>query len=458
MKLMTFRSPRRLLAFFTCAYVVAMAAPAYAVCHTDACKQAIAWKSGYTAIVLDDSITSENYFAVLDGVKANGGIVAIEAERVLLGWVPRPQAARVRSLPGVRGIYFDRIALPSGLVRNEQGRTALSFFNQVLSGEYEDQIEKGLTIQGSPLTGCVIPKPMAMPAGSSAMDAGVRSRVTIPGAKPEFWFNTPFQNPSMRGRVTVQYFMVDSDGTIDPNLYTWTWDDFNYAINQLYGAFTFWVNQAAARSITLSFSLFNMNPFSRYTRTYVPTPTHYEPITHHYYDDYLWVNDALTILGYGASPVTPTNVYTKNEAFNRDRKSVAPYGPFDASFSVYVVYNPPPAPSTFLGGFRAYTMVDGPFVMLMWNSAGWGPQNLGVVLSHETGHIFWACDEYYDAADHTGCSSCGNCWAGLNNPRPSVGNENCDNTGATGCDVRVDCIMKTNNYTLCPRTPAQIGW
>ena len=108
-------------------------------------------------------------------------------------------------------------------------------------------------------------------------------------------------------------------------------------------------------------------------------------------------------------------------------------------------------------------MVDGPFEMLMWNSAGWQPQNLGRVITHETGHIFWACDEYYNSADGTGCTTCASCWSTdpwyQGGPRPWASNANCDNNVVNSCDaVRPDCIMKTNNYALCPRTPAQIGW
>jgi hypothetical protein len=79
-------------------------APIYAVCKSEACKQATAWKNGYTAIVLDDNISRADYFAVLDAVKANKGVVAIEAERVLLGWIPIAKAAKIRGTRGVSAV------------------------------------------------------------------------------------------------------------------------------------------------------------------------------------------------------------------------------------------------------------------------------------------------------------------------------------------------------------------
>jgi len=459
-----------------------------ASCKSEACKQATAWKNGYTAIVLDDNISRKDYFAVLDAVKANKGIVAIEAERVLLGWVPVTAAGKLRSVRGVSAVLYDPVPRVTDLVHRDEAIAALSYFNRVRTGEFEDSVEAGLAVKGQPLTGCVIPRPSSGGTRAQTVQGTVddsrhtESRTSVlkiertpndsedpkipefPGVvSPKFWFHTPYQNPSMRGRITVQLFRLDSDGSIDPNLYTWTNTDIGTSRDQVYSAYTFWVDQAAARGITLSFSVKTMDPFSRYTRSLIPTPTHYEPITHPSGDDYLWVNDALAGLGYGAYPVTQENVYNQNDAFNRDKAADPTYGPYDGSYSVYIVYNPYPAPSVFADGYRGYALYDGPFTMIMWNTAGWGPNNLGLVLTHETGHIFWACDEYYDAPSNTGCYSCLHCFFNVG-PRnqqatPWITNANCDNPAASACDVpRTTCVMKDISHTLCPHTPGQIGW
>ena len=271
----------------------------------------------------------------------------------------------------------------------------------------------------------------------------------------------------MRGRITVQLFRLDSDGSIDPNLYTWTTADIGTSRDQVYSAFTFWVDQATARGIALSFRVQTEDPFSQLTRSIFPTPTHYEPITRSSGDDYLWINDALAANSYGASPVTPDNVYSQNEAFNLAKAADPVYGPYDGSFSVFIVYNPFPAPDRFADSQRAYTRwLGGPYAIVMWNSAGWGPSNLGLVLTHETGHIFWACDEYYNASDNSGCASCYYCTYNVG-PRnqlatPWITNANCDHiidgSGAV-CDVpRTSCMMKNQTYNLCSHTPGQIGW
>jgi hypothetical protein len=463
----------------------------YAACKSEACKQATAWKNGYTAIVLDDNIGRTDYLAVLDVVKANKGVVAIEAERVLLGWVPVTAAGNIRARHGVSAVLYEATARVTDLVHRDEAIAALSFFNRVRTGDFEDTVEAGLAVKGLPLNGCITAK--------APIQARAQSMVTVlrdpqppeehdftptmaanlirpddPAKLPELpgvvtplwgWFQTPYRNTQMVGRITVQLFRLDSDGSIDPNLYTWTDADIGTSRDQVYSSFTFWVNQAAARGITLSFSVKTMDPFSRYTRSIYPTPTHYEPINHAAGDDYLWINDALAPLGYGASPVTPENVYTQNEQFNVAKAADPVYGPYDGSFSVYVVYNPGSAPSVFADNTRAYTRyLGGPFTTVMWNSAGWGPSNLGLVLSHETGHIFWACDEYYDAPTNTGCFSCYYCAFNVG-PRnqvatPWVTNANCDHTiDSSPCDIpRTSCMMKNQALTLCPHTPGQIGW
>lgn len=268
----------------------------------------------------------------------------------------------------------------------------------------------------------------------------------------------------MRGRVSVQIFRLDSDGTLDPNLYTWTSTNMYAARDQVYGAFNFWVSHAAARGITLSFRINIVDPFSRYTRNYVATKTRYEPVIHSSGDDYKWVNDALASHGYGASPVTPENVYSQNEAFNSAHKTDVYGNTYDRSFSVYIAYNPAGASTTFTDGYFAYAMEDGPFTMMLFNGGGWGPANLGKVLTHETAHIFWACDEYWEPQSGHGCQSCRGCFYNVG-PRnivstPWVTNKNCNNVNAEGvCDVSTACVMKDLGLNaMCSHTPGQVGW
>jgi hypothetical protein len=444
----------------------------YAACKAEACRRAIAWKAGFTAVVLDDAVERDDYRAAFERIRAEGGIIAIEADNVLLGWVPQAAAAKIRSMRGVRVVSYAPVAALAKSVEHESSRSALSFFNQVLTGAYEDVIEAGLATAATvrPLTGCIIPRPTSssskLATSSFTEDSNSKGFASLGSFQPapNFFYQTPYQNPDMRGRVTVQLFSMESDGGAEPDYYTWPNADYQFARNQVYGAFTFWVNEAAARGITLSFRVAICDPFSHYTRNYIPMRTHYEPVLHPSTEDYLWMNDALSYLGYGASPITRENVYSQNEAFDRSKLYDPVYGTFDRSFSVYLIYNPfPAAPSQLPDGYRAYALADGPQAVVLWNAGGLGPNNIGMVLTHETGHIFWACDEYYEAPTNTGCFSCALCYFNVG-PRnqiatPNITNANCENPNATSCDVPlVGCMMKQYTYSLCPHTPGQIGW
>lgn len=432
---------------------------AYAACKTQACREATAWKVGYTAVVLDDDISAADYRAALDAITKNGGVVAIEAERVILGWIPQSVAGEVRQTRGVTAVLYDRVARPSDLVRRPDALSALGFFNDVRTGAYEDQIEISLAAPGRPLAGDVL-----IDSASRSRQLETSSATSTGRTKLRFQsdsYANPGLSSAMNGRVTVQLFRVDSNGAIDSNTYSWTDSDMTTVNNQAMGAFTFWVSQATSRGVTpaLSFRPIFMDPISHYNRKRYPAATKYEPVTRPHTDDYLWVNDALWYVGYSVTTPTPSNVRAQVDAFNAAQLNDPYTGAYDRSFSVFIAYNQgDPNNGYFADGYGgAYAYFGGPHSIMLTNSSGWGIFGFGTVLSHETGHIFWACDEYAAA-----CASCSYCESSTLAPRntvstPWVTNSNCENPQAA-CSTSVNCMMKNSTAALCPHTPAQIGW
>lgn len=96
-------------------------------------------------------------------------------------------------------------------------------------------------------------------------------------------------------------------------------------------------------------------------------------------------------------------------------------------------------------GWFAYAQIGGPRLVMQYDNDGWGVDNIDRVFAHETGHIFNAPDEY--AA--SGCN-CGGNWGRFGRP-----NTNCANCAPGG---GVMCLMKGNDWTTCPVTPAHFGW
>jgi len=96
-------------------------------------------------------------------------------------------------------------------------------------------------------------------------------------------------------------------------------------------------------------------------------------------------------------------------------------------------------------GHFAYASLGGPRLVMHYDNDGWGPDNIDRVFAHETGHIFNAPDEY--AA--SGCD-CGGSWGHFGVP-----NSNCATCAPGG---GVPCIMKSNDWAMCPYTPYHLGF
>jgi hypothetical protein len=429
-------------------------------------------------VVLDDNINAAQYQGVLASVKDSGGAVAIEAERVLLGWVPQFSSAKVRQTPGVTGVFYSHVGRPASVTGNTAARAALGFFNDVVTGVVEDQVEAGLATPLPPLSGDVLPHPglSTTPPTSSlgaTIDAAEDSRRTassqsvaslrangvVPDAfriAPNSYYNID-NTKSMKGRVTVQVFRMDSSGAIDPNTYSWTNADFTTAYNQVLNSFTWWANQASAYGITLSFQVNFRDPISRYTRTYAPTSTSYEPANRPSTDNYLWANDALNYVGYGVTAPTQPIVWNKVDDYCAARRNDFVAGNFDHSFAVFIVNNQGAASHTFTDGQRSFTYIGGPYTVLLSDNGGGGINSLGNVMTHEAGHDFWACDEYYDPAHGTCSTGCAYCQSAPEAP-PNKRSPAADNANCSNCGVSLSCMMKDSSYTLCSHTPGQIGW
>ncbi|MGX5653425.1 RICIN domain-containing protein [Geodermatophilus nigrescens] len=93
----------------------------------------------------------------------------------------------------------------------------------------------------------------------------------------------------------------------------------------------------------------------------------------------------------------------------------------------------------------AYASIGGPRVVMHYDNDGWGPDNIDRVFAHETGHVFGCPDEYAGS----GCD-CGGSWGRFGKP-----NLNCERCAPGG---GIPCLMKGNDFTMCPVTPAHLGW
>lgn len=449
------------LAVITVVVVSITGGDALAACSTPECLQATQWHGGFTAFVMThDDLQGARGADQL--VTSLGGRIALVTPRLMLGWihprVGRQVVGREGIIAVVRGpLDLNRLHQPGKNRQAEEHSRALgNFFNAVVSGEMAGRIEAGLRVQGPPLVNDGLSR--FERADHHHADAGLE-------AETQGHIGPPWKNASMLGRVVVNVFQIESNGapvasgSPDTNTHTWTWADMNTNINEVLLGLTFWSNEAAARAKSVTFYMGVFGAFDTVTQQ------GYEPILHSSADDYLWINEIMRQYvppyqsarpgGYGSTlPLTWLKVHNNLEAFNDDQRGrISPAA--DHAFVIFVGYNPVGSPLTFTNGRFAYAYFGGPYSQMLFENGGWGPNNFNRVMTHETGHIFWACDEYFQAG-YGGCTTCANCYT--SGPRPSVSNQACNNPNTSCLTPAALCMMKANDFTLCAYTPAQVGW
>jgi hypothetical protein len=146
-----------------------------------------------------------------------------------------------------------------------------------------------------------------------------------------------------------------------------------------------------------------------------------------------WASNVMTKMGYPSG-----NHFSKVDAFNNWQEATYQA---NSAYSAFIAYNPIGAPPSFPNGGYAFAWIYGPYFWSLFRTPGWTHD---VVISHESGHIFGACDEYTG-----GCSSCTSTCSAYGGP-----NANCEDCNP----LSHPCMMRSNENSLCQYTKTMIGW
>ncbi len=182
----------------------------------------------------------------------------------------------------------------------------------------------------------------------------------------------------MLGRIAVTPVLLESDGTIDINTENWTASHVSTVMDNIQVGLNWW-NQLLAKESSVHTIDWIID------RTYVDNrlPTPFEPInrTSNAYEQ--WVSRFLTDTGFSTSLDLEQNVRSFNQ-FQRTKNDA------DWSFTIFVVNSDrDPDDSFAIGGSfsRAFAFAGGLFMVVPSGRPA-------STFAHETGHIFWARDEY----------------------------------------------------------------
>lgn len=189
----------------------------------------------------------------------------------------------------------------------------------------------------------------------------------------------------MLGRIAVTPVLLESNGTIDPNQYDWSASQIQDVLNNLDTGLQWWNSLLQTKSTVHDLDWVIDDRFA-----VNPVATGYEPISRVSNDFRFWVREFLTGQGYNSAGSIDGDMRLFNDA-QRQRLGT------DWSFTIFVVNSHFDPDGNFASGgsfSRAFAFAGG----LYFVTPSTRPAS---TYSHETGHMFWARDEYLGGGSYT---------------------------------------------------------
>jgi hypothetical protein len=189
----------------------------------------------------------------------------------------------------------------------------------------------------------------------------------------------------MLGRIAVTPVLLESDGSIDPNQYDWSASQIQEVLNNLDDGMQWWVDLLQTKTTVHNLEWVIDDQFA-----VNPVETGYEPISRVSNDFRFWVREFLNGRGYNTTGSIDSDMRLFNDA-QRQRLGT------DWSFTIFVVNSHFDPDNNFAPGgsfSRAFAFAGG----LYFVTPSTRPAS---TYSHETGHMFWARDEYLGGGSYT---------------------------------------------------------
>ncbi|MCJ7651992.1 MAG: hypothetical protein MUP85_25615, partial [Candidatus Lokiarchaeota archaeon] len=392
------------------------------------------------ALILHKHEDINNINLTRDFIQGHGGAISIMSDsHAMVGWISPEIVIDLIGKNGIESIHYRPFALNSLAYKDKGTRFIVEYYNSVISGEMEGSSYSEWE-KGSPLINDVFEPSIINPENffKNLEDKNINLEREF-SILEQSGVLSPGYSDILQGTIACCLFFIESNGSIDGNSYSWTESAWGHVYNQCLDGLNWWSYQANRRGISVTFNLYYYKPDLGVMQQ------GYEPIFHSSSDDYLWINQIMSNLGFNYG-----SKWDRVEAFNAYLKN---YAGTQWAYSCFIAYNPPNenAPDRFTNNTFAYAYYGGPYIQMLYKNDNWSLYDTWGTFAHETGHIFWACDEYYQEG-YGGCTSCAPC----NNYRP-VYNGNCEHPGCNPWGG-VSCIMRHQGNAVCSYTAEQVGW
>lgn len=207
----------------------------------------------------------------------------------------------------------------------------------------------------------------------------------------------------MMGDVAVGIILPESNGATDPNTEDWTALEKSNVISEIQAGLDYWAVTEPRAKLTFTYDI------------HYNVATSYEPITHPYVFEGTWISETMNKLGY----VTFSNYFNKVYEYDNYLRELLNT---DWAYTIFVVDSSNDADGSFSDSYSAYAYLGGPFVVMTYDNDDYGIANMDFVAAHETGHTFYATDEYNGNTEYSGylnaadiensgkIMDCGVCW------------------------------------------------
>jgi hypothetical protein len=370
-----------------------------------------------------------------------GRVYLIYGPNVMIGRIPAAAHAKLHGRNGIALVTNRPVDVSQIGVSDHNARTGVRFFNWIVSGEKEREEERVRHIRVDLAN---LNEHRLRKTGAPAQERNTTQSVSLS--------HTSFPNDVLDGFTGVEVFFLES--VDDPstqqneNQYTWTVQHHNETANRIGAGFYWWVEIA---------NLLGIQPAVSYQMTFWPgsyaqQQVPFEPILHNAWpSDFDWI--ARVTAAHGVTAGEDSRTRSRNYGEHIRSQLGAKNG-----FPVYVSYNPPGAPTTHLDGLVAYGWY-GDYIHILYQNNGYPVEQSGWVFAHEMGHVYYACDEYWQECQRY--PNCTNCYGTGEGPRPASMNWNCELCtpgGPTACIMHAINDFTWYNHSTCEHTRRMIGW
>jgi hypothetical protein len=321
------------------------------------------------ALVLLSENDRQVFSEVETMIRANGGRPLHSfPHRAVITEMPVGKTSQLTTQPGVAAVFTEAAAVSDLEPYSSEADQLAAVWNGVLE-KAADSLGKDSAIQAhvrehdDALIAPDLPSPeeMALMGGDSAT--------------PGYYQTSEY----LAGSVAVGIVLVESDGSGDPSTEDWAAAEKQRVLSEIVVGLNWW----AALEPRANLSFVYDDHFSN------PLPTSVEPISRPRGDQQYWIHDAMNALGFSG-----TTYFASVRDYNNQMRNT--YGT-DWAFTIFVVDSSADSDNRFSDGHFAYAFIGGPFFVMTYGNNGYGPDNMDAVAAHETGHIFFALDQYSSA-------------------------------------------------------------